>query len=167
MMAECRTMSLPDLQASASIVIAAPPETLYAFIADMPRVGEISPVCTGGEWEGTSREVGATFVGSNTSGERTWQARMRVTVADAPREFAWENIGDASQPVPEVAEPAARWGYVFTPVEGGTKVDETWKMLLSGPRLETIGEDRLKSLPAANQAALEQTLERLKGLFEG
>ena len=32
----------------ASIVIAAPAEELYAFIADMPRMGEVSPVCVGG-----------------------------------------------------------------------------------------------------------------------
>ncbi len=159
-------MDLTDLHASASIVIAAPAASLYAFVADMPRVGEISPVCTGGDWEGVAREVGATFIGSNTRGERTWQARMRVVVADPPREFAWENIGDASKPIPDPVVPAARWAYSFTPVAGGTKVEETWQMLLAGPQLEAIGEERIKALPAWSQSGIEETLSNLRALFE-
>lgn len=160
-------MDLTDLRAAASIVINAPPETLYAFVADMPKVGEISPVCTGGEWESASRGVGATFIGSNTAGERTWQARMKVVVADPPSQFAWENIGDPSKPVSDEIVPAARWAYTFTPIAGGTTVDETWQMLLSADRLEAIGEERLRSLPARNQSGMEQTLSNLKALIEG
>jgi carbon monoxide dehydrogenase subunit G len=160
-------MDLADLQASASIVIAAPPEALWGFIADMPKVGQISPVCTGGEWESDLRGVGATFIGSNTAGERTWQARMKVVVADEPREFAWENIGDPAKPVADDAVASARWDYVFAPVEGGTMVDETWQMLVSSPQLEALGEERLMRIPARNQAAMEQTLASLKALFEG
>jgi hypothetical protein len=162
-----RAMDPNDLQATASIVIAAPPEALYEFVADMPRVGEISPVCTGGEWETDDRGVGATFVGSNTRGERTWQARMRVVAADAPREFAWVNIGDPAKPVSDETVDAARWTYTFTPVDGGTRVDESWRMLLSGPQLEAIGEERLKAVPGWNQAGMEETLANLKARFEG
>jgi hypothetical protein len=160
-------MDLTDLTASATIIVSAPPEKLYEFIADMPRVGEISPVCTGGEWEGSERGVGATFIGSNTMGERTWQARMRVVAADAPREFAWENIGDPTRPVDDDTVTAARWTWTFTPVEGGTQVDESWKMLLAGPQLEAIGKERLKAIPARNQAGMEETLTKLKTLLEG
>ena len=160
-------MDLTDLRAAASIVIDARAETLYAFVADMPKVGEISPVCTGGGWESASRGAGATFIGSNTVGERTWRARMRVVVADPPSQFAWENIGDPSRPVPDEIVPAARWAYTFTPVAGGTTVDETWQMLLSADRLEAIGEERLRSLPAMNQSGMEQTLSKLKALIEG
>jgi hypothetical protein len=160
-------MDLTDLQAAASIVIAAPPDALYAFVADMPRMGEISPVCTGGEWEADARDVGATFIGTNTMGERTWQARMKVVAADPSREFAWENIGDPTQPVPDEIVSAARWTYTFTAVDGGTRVDESWRMLLSGPQLEAIGEERLKAIPGWNQDGMEKTLAKLKALFEG
>jgi polyketide cyclase/dehydrase/lipid transport protein len=159
-------MDLTDLQAAASIVIAAPSDALYEFVADMPRAGEVSPVCTGGEWETDARGVGATFIGTNTMGERTWQARMKVAVADAPREFAWENIGAPDQPLPDDVVAAARWTYTFTPVDGGTRVDESWRMLLSGPQLEAIGEERLKAIPGWNQAGMETTLANLKALFE-
>jgi hypothetical protein len=160
-------MDLSDLQASATTVINVPPEKLYEFIADMPRVGEISPVCTGGEWEDDRRGVGATFIGSNTTSQRTWQARMRVTVADQSMEFAWENIGDATKPVPDDVQPAARWGYTFAAVDGGTRVDETWQMLISSAQLEALGEERLKRIPERNRTAMEATLAKLKALFEG
>ena len=86
-------MDLSDFTASGRITIDAPPEVLFDFIADMPAMGEISPQCTGGEWRSDARGVGALFVGSNAIAERTWQAQMRVLVADRPREFAWENMG--------------------------------------------------------------------------
>jgi Polyketide cyclase / dehydrase and lipid transport len=158
-------MDLTTFHASASVVIAAPPAEIYAFIADMPRMGEISPECTGGTWESESRGVGAMFIGSNTAGDRTWQRRIRVAVVDPPLEFAWENLGDAAVPVSDDDMAAARWGYTFTPVEGGTKVDETWG-LLNNPRLEAVGEERLRQLQVRNQSGMEQTLANLKQLLE-
>jgi hypothetical protein len=156
-------MDLRDLQASASVVIAAPPDKLYEFISDMPRIGEISPECTGGEWESSSGTVGATFIGSNASGGISWQARMRVAVAEPPREFAWENMGGVAA---GDGEPNARWRYVFTPVVGGTQVEETWKMLRILPQLEARGEDFVSGLPEVRRKNMEETLARLKALYE-
>jgi len=156
-------MDLSDLQACASVVVAAPADKLYEFIADMPRIGEISPECTGGEWESSSGALGATFIGSNTSGGVSWQARMRVAVADPPREFAWENMGGVAG---GDGEPSARWSYVFTPVVGGTEVKETWKMLRILPQLEARGEDFVSGLPEARRKNMEETLARLKALYE-
>jgi hypothetical protein len=158
-------MDLSSFKAAASVVVAAPAEEIYAFIGDMPRIGEISPECTGGVWESEARDVGALFIGSNTSGDRTWQRRIQVVVADAPSEFAWENIGDANEPFSPGTVGAARWTYRFTPVEGGTRVDETW-YLLENPHLQTIAEDVLRGLESRNQAGMEQTLVTLRDLFE-
>src|ERR1700722_8934000 len=110
-------MDLTAFRASASVVIAAPPAEIYAFIADMTRMGEISPECTGGTWESESRGAGATFIGSNTAGDRTWQRRIRIAVADPPREFAFENVGDPAVPASEDDLPMARWCYTFVPEE--------------------------------------------------
>jgi hypothetical protein len=159
-------MDLNDLQASASIVIAAPPDKLYEFIADMPRIGEISPECIGGEWEGDARGVGATFVGSNVIGENSWQARMRVAVADPSRQFAWENMGAVASEATNDGAPNARWTYTFTPIAGGTEVEETWKMLRVGPQLEARGEEFVNSLPGLRRANMETTLAKLKALYE-
>jgi hypothetical protein len=157
-------MDLRSFSAAASTVIDAPAQPIYAFIADMPRIGEISPECSGGAWESDERGVGALFVGSNTLGERSWQRRIRVVVADPPREFAWENLGDPSEPITADTIGAARWTYIFTPVEGGTRVDETW-CLLDNPRLQAVPEDQLRGLESRNRTGMEETLANLKSLF--
>ena len=131
----------------------------------MPRAGEISPVCTGGDWESEQRGVGARFIGSNTIRDRTWQARMRFAVADSPNEFTWENIGDSTIPVTDRTVPSAKWSYTFTPVEGGTEVNESW-VLFDNPGLANIEEAQLQKAFARNQSGMEETLAKLKQLLE-
>ena len=126
-------MDISPFHAAASTVIAVEPEVAYDFIADMPRMGEISPQCTGGEWQGDERGVGASFLGSNAAGERVWNAWMIVVVADRPREFAWENHGSMEW---EDHKALVRWGYTFEPVDGGTRVEETWRIVESYDALE-------------------------------
>ena len=130
-------MDISAFTALAASFIAAPPDELYDFIADMPAMGAISPQCIGGEWESDQRGVGAFFIGSNAMGERTWQARMRVSVADRPREFAWENLGSVDWDSPT---PLVRWGYTFDAVDGGTRVEETWRILQSYSALEAFDQ---------------------------
>jgi uncharacterized protein YndB with AHSA1/START domain len=157
-------MDLTRFRTSASILIGTSTAQVYDFIADMPRMGEISPECTGGTWASDARGVGAIFIGSNTAGERSWQRRIRVAVAEAPLEFAWENLGDPAATSDD--DPgAARWGYTFTPDDGGTTVVETWA-LLDNPRLQSLGEEVLTGLQARMHAGIEQTLANLKQLLE-
>jgi len=159
-------MDTSPFTASASVVVAAPPLAVYDLIADMPAMGEISPQCTGGEWETDERGVGARFVGSNTAGERTWQARMRVCVADPGREFAWENLGSPDDPVSDDAVALVRWGYAFEPVEGGTRVVESWRIVHAYPELVATSERFRAALPGLMLAMMEQTLENLRARFE-
>jgi hypothetical protein len=120
-------MDHSQFRAAASLVIDATPEELYDFIADMPRMREISPVCVGGEWEGEARGVGATFMGSNSMPTRNWQARMRVVAADRPRAYAWCNLGGAGLPLSDDLPHNVRWSYEFTPVEGGTRLKQLFE----------------------------------------
>jgi Polyketide cyclase / dehydrase and lipid transport len=159
-------MDLSTFRASGSITISAPAEEIYRFIADMTRIGEVSPECTGGDWENAARGEGAIFIGSNTAGERTWQRRIRVAVASPPSEFAFENMSDATVPATPDDKPVARWRYSFTPDGSGTRVEETWEFL-DHPLLETLGEERMRTRQATNQSGIEQTLANLKVLFEG
>jgi hypothetical protein len=158
-------MDVSTFGASGSITISAPAEEIYRFIADMTRIGEVSPECTGGAWENDARGEGAVFIGSNTAGDRTWQRRIRVAVASPSREFAFENMSDAAAPFSEDDQPLARWRYTFTPDEGGTRVEETSEFL-DHPLLETLGEERMRNRQASNQSGIEQTLANLKVLFE-
>lgn len=158
-------MDFSTFRASASVIVDVPAEDLYAFVADMPRIGEVSPECTGGWWEGEGRGVGATFIGTNTEGDRTWQRRLLVSAADPPREFAWENLGDPAQPPPDGEGGPVRWSYTFAPVAGGTEVVETWS-LREHPRLVELGEQTLRIIQSRSQAGIEQTLARLQQLFK-
>ena len=111
-----------DLSYSESVVIARSADDLYDIVADVTRMGEFSPVCTACWWDdGASAQAGAWFTGRNQTPERTWETRSQVVAADPGREFAFA-VGGAW----------VRWGYTFTPVDGGTQVTESWEFLPAG-----------------------------------
>ena len=58
-----------------SAQMAAAPEKLYDLVADLPRMGEWSPECAGGEWLGgaTAARPGVRFRGKNENGRKRWQ----------------------------------------------------------------------------------------------
>jgi hypothetical protein len=107
---------------SESIMIARLPEALYALVSDVTRMGEWSPVCQACWWDdGAGPQVGAWFTGRNVQPDRTWETRSEVVVADPGREFAFVVGGDR-----------VRWGYTFAPVDGGTRLTESWEFLPAG-----------------------------------
>lgn len=140
--------------------IVASPDALYAVIADPSRMGELSPVCTGGEWI----EEGRTFRGHNAIGEFTWTTTCRVEVAEPGVEFAWVNMG------PDGDVELVRWGYTFTPVDGGTEVAESWEMLPAYPDFVRAGKPdasdddvraRMDGMGAMARDGMAQTLTKL------
>jgi Polyketide cyclase / dehydrase and lipid transport len=111
-----------NLSYSESVVIARSPEDLYDLVSDVTRMGEWSPVCRACWWDdGDTVRVGAWFTGRNEVPGRTWETRSEVVAADRGREFAFI-VGGAW----------VRWGYTFDPVDGGTKVTESWEFLPAG-----------------------------------
>ena len=124
---------MDPLTHSDSIVVARSPEDLYAMVSDVTRMGEWSPICKACWWdEGEGPRVGAWFTGRNELPERTWETRSKVVAADPGREFAFVVLGTV-----------ARWGYTFTPVDGGTELTESWEFLPSGLELfeERFGDE--------------------------
>ena len=113
---------MTSLSYSESVMVARSPEDLYDMVSDVTRMGEWSPVCRACWWEdGQGPRPGAWFTGRNELPERTWETRSRVVVADRGREFAFVVGGSW-----------VRWGYTFTPVDGGTQVTESWEFLPDG-----------------------------------
>jgi hypothetical protein len=98
------------------------------MVSDVTRMGEWSPVCTGGWWDDDTRGVGAWFTGHNETPTKTWETRSQVVVDEPGREFAFVVGGDRT-----------RWGYLFTPAADGTEVTESWEILPAG---ETYFSDR-------------------------
>ena len=157
-----QTMPMSDLTYSESIVIARSPDDLYDMVSDVPRMGEWSPVCKACWWdEGAGPEVGAWFTGRNELPERTWETKSEVVAADRGREFAWK-----------VGGRLARWGYTFTPVDGGTQVTESWEFLPGGLEMfsERFGDDAAAQVANREEAArtgIPATLAALKRVAEG
>ncbi len=106
---------MADLKMSESIHVAVSPDELYRLVSDVTRMGEWSPVCTGGRWdEDAAPQVGAWFTGRNETPERTWETRCHVVAADPGRKFAWE-----------VNNGWVYWGYTFEPEGDGSRLTES------------------------------------------
>lgn len=136
---------MSTLSRSESVIVAATPEDLYDMVSDVTRTGEWSPVCTTCWWdEGASARVGAWFTGRNELPERTWETRSQVVAADRGREFAFVVGGSY-----------VRWGYTFTPVEGGTQLTESWEFLPGGIAMfhERYGPDADRQIEMRTKAA--------------
>ena len=153
---------MPDLTHSDSVVVAASPDALYDLVSDVTRTGEWSPVCVACWWdEGATGQVGDWFTGRNVTPQRTWETRSQVAVADRGREFAWLVGGSR-----------ARWGYTLEPVDGGTRLTESWAFLPDGLAFmeERYGEDAPHQVQLRTRAAHEgipATLAAIKRIAEG
>jgi len=142
--------------------IAAPPEVVYAAIADVTRMGEWSDECYACEWhEGVDGPaVGATFDGHNRNGEHEWTTQGKVIEADPGTAFAFEcSMMDFHY---------STWGYRIEPTDTGCRVTEWTDDLRPDSVLEfskqTSGiEDR----DARNRSTMSATLERVAAAVEG
>lgn len=112
-------MSRPDpLAVTVSRDIDASPQTVYALISDVTRMGEFSPETRGAAWLGgaTAPVVGARFKGRNGIGILRWSTKPTVTAADAGRRFAFDVPGPSH----------SQWSYDLEPLPaGGTRVTES------------------------------------------
>lgn len=146
---------------SVQLLIDASPQLVYDLVADMPRMGEWSPECVRVEWvDGATGPVeGARFVGHNRIGPRgliRWSRRGRVVRANPGREFAF------------VTEEGGRegtvWRYTFEPVDGGTRVTESYEIewLPAWARILDVPTNRHRDL----LENMRHTLEQLKVVAE-
>lgn len=153
---------MSDLTHADSIVINRSPEDLYDMVSDITRMGEWSPVTTSAWWdEGATAEVGAWFTGHNEIGERTWETRSQVIVADRGREFAFM-VGGRN----------TRWGYTFEPqADGTTLVTESWAVQPAGvdSLKERFGDEydaRIEGARQSAHASIPKTLAAIKAAAE-
>jgi hypothetical protein len=148
-----------------STVVAAPPDVVYALVADVTRTPDLSPEVVSCRWldGATGPAAGARFEAVNSSGAgRTWKNRPVVAVADPGREFAFRRT-----------EPLAGtivWRYRFEAVDGGTRVVESYEVQRPVSRLGWLviekvfrGGNRREAL----RAGMRTTLERLRVAAEG
>lgn len=117
-----RTLTVSD-----SIVVNVGADELYAQISDPSLMGKWSPENTGATVspERGAAHVGMTFDGHNKRGAFTWTTRCTVTAAEPGTAFAFKVRGIGVK-TPRISAPIATWKYAFEPVDGGTRVTETW-----------------------------------------
>lgn len=102
--------------------VEAPPELVYALVADLPAMGRWSPECVRCDWVGdaTRAEPGARFRGRNRRGWRRWSTKGEVVTAVPGHELAFDVSSIFGLPV-------ARWSYRIAPDDGGSRLTETWE----------------------------------------
>jgi len=147
---------------SSQIEIDAPPEAVYALVADVTRTGEWSPECVRCRWLGgaSSAAEGARYRGSSRNGWRRWSTTSTITVALPASELRWD--------VTYLRRPVASWRYRLTELDGGrTWLEEAvedqrerWLQVVS-PWI-TGSRDRAQR----NAETMQTTLQRIKALAE-
>ena len=149
---------------SVSLHMAAPPDTIYALVADVTRTPEFSPEIVECTWldGATGPAVGARFKGRNKMPNRpAFSNKPVVTVVEPGRTFAF----DRTEPFGGTVE----WRYEFEPDADGTLVTESYTVTKPVSRFGwfIIGtlfarKDRQTDL----HNGMEQTLERLREVAE-
>ncbi len=153
---------MESLTHAGSVVVRTSPEALYDLVSDVTRTGEWSPVCTACWWDdGASGRVGDWFTGRNETPDRTWETRSQVVAADRGREFAWL-----------VGGRLVRWGFLLEPVDGGTRLTETWEFLPAGQqhfaeRYGDAAQAQVEERTRAAHAGIPVTLAAIKRIAEG
>jgi hypothetical protein len=156
-------VDLTKYQLTETVAVAASPEAVYALVADITRMGEWSPVCTGGSWKDDAR---TTFVGTNDTGTMQWETHCRVDVAEPGREFTFVNAGFTGD------IDLVRWAYTITPTAEGCELSERWEILpeypgFIGPLLgDRPVEDYLDETLGRTRDGVIETLARIKAAAE-
>ena len=157
-------MDLTPYRRTETVLVEAPPDVIYDLVADVRRMGEWSPVCTGGEYDADR----GWFTGHNAIDTYTWSTRCRVVAAEPGREFAFVNCGE------DGAHELVRWGFQLRPESPGrTEVVQSWLVLptyaagfeAEGPDRGEL-RDRLDLMQAMAEQGMPETLDGLRRAAE-
>ncbi|ONK15547.1 SRPBCC family protein [Streptomyces sp. MP131-18] len=124
-MADTKIEHASIFQVSAEVYVAASPEEVYAVVSDLPRSGEWSIECRGGNWvSGRPGTVGAVFRGENHRTEDVvawapvvrgdWTTESEVVAAEPGRTFRWSIRNHAGQRQESI------WSFDIRAADGGS-----------------------------------------------
>ena len=152
---------MADKRIEISREIKVSPESVYAAISDVTRMGEWSEECYACEWhEGfDGPAVGAGFDGHNRNGHLTWTTQGRVIEADPGRAFAFEcSMMDFHY---------STWGYRIEPTSAGCLVTEWSDDLRPESVLEFSKQvSGVDDRTDRNRQTMSGTLDRLAAALE-
>jgi hypothetical protein len=112
---------------SVDVVVDADPETVYALLSDVTRVGERSTECRSASWEsGEPGTVGATFRGHNKAGALArWSRRCEVVRADPGSAFVFRTVPERWD---VTRQDSTTWSYELEHVADGTRVTHSYRI---------------------------------------
>ena len=145
---------MDDRLVSESTTIDAPPDVVFAIVADPrqhPRIdgsGSVQGIITGPD----RLAKGATFGVSMKLFGLPYKIHNKVVELEQDRRIAWRHFG------------AHRWRYELEPTDAGTHVTETWDCTRYDPA--SFAALRLLGFPERNRRGIAETLVRLKAAAE-
>ncbi|GAA1913227.1 SRPBCC family protein [Nocardioides hwasunensis] len=108
------------------MIIDVDPLTIWTQVADPTQMPRWSPENTGATNEsGRPLEAGEVFDGTNRRGRARWITQCVVAESDRGRRFVF-HVRKIGVGRPVLGGRIATWAYDFEPVDGGTRVTETW-----------------------------------------
>ena len=161
-------MDVSGYKHSDSVRIKRPASELYNVVSDVTRMGELSPICTGGNWddEAQAGREGAWFTGRNAIGDFTWKTHCKVVSAIPSHEFRFINYG------PDGETELVQWGYAFEVQGDETTVTESWQVLPAYPDFVLADNPtadvaaRIDGMAVMARDGIRDTLANLKRLAE-
>ncbi len=143
--------------------VAAPPEAVYAVVADVTRTPQWSPEVISCTWldGATGPAAGARFTARNRRRWFTWTNRPVVDVADPGREFAFTRT--------EPGGGSIRWGYRLEAEGDGTRVLHSYEVTRPVPRGLHVALHLafgVRDLAADLRANMEASTARLAAVTE-
>lgn len=171
--------SEPLFDLSTETAVAAPPDEVYAVVSDLPRSGEWSPECMGGEWvSGEPGAVGSVFRGENLRPEDvvswaplirgTWHTECQIVAADPGRTFRWAMRTHAGE------RQDSLWGFDLRPTESGCILVHHFRMDRATEGIHKIVGDLdeeskrrfIREWTAKLEQDLATTVTRIKAIVE-
>jgi hypothetical protein len=154
----------PIDQFSASVLVDAPPEKVWALVTAMDRYGEWSNENAGGYWRkgpdgqpGTG-QVGDQFVGINRRDGTEWKAPVEILSRQENREFAFVTGG--------LAYNLVLWRYRLEPEGAGTRLTESWTLRQLSPNMVEKGQAEVDYRRANARDSIQATLAAMKAAAE-
>lgn len=150
----------------AEVVVHAPPDRIWALVADIDLPARFSQEFLGATWLDGGPAVGARFTGRNHhSMIGTWETTCVVTRYEPERAFEWA-VGSAD-------EPGASWRFELEPLDDGVRLRQ-WCRLGPGPsgltpaleRMPDKEERIIERRLGEHRANMQLTLDGIKQLAE-
>lgn len=140
---------------SNAVTVLATPEQVWAVLSEVTRTGDWSHECHTVRWlDGATGGLGARFRGTNKAGWSTWSRPCTITAWEPDRLLAYETKG------PRIAQDCSEWTFQLEPVDGGTCITQTFRVLQLPILIDRIIWATLAQHRDRNEA-LRGDLERL------